>query len=347
MNKEVILIVIEKHMDSSFDLLTKKLNERNILVNKIYLPSNDKKNTFFWRLLHGKNYLNNLRKVIEDKKLLGNENIFLSCGEGFEIANLSMWLGNLSNYNLIAIQHGIMPKTMKFHKKIFRLILNRVSQLILRFNIIGNGFGGTKLNYYMVYSSTYKSFLVNNMGWSKENIIVSGELLKERNEIKFKSDFNVKTCLLLLQDFPLAEMMSLETYKKYLLKIIDELKNNFDEVVIRLHPKMNLDDYSFLEECNVIISKNRTLKADFKKADLAMSFYSTALIDAYLYGLPVVGIYLPELKKEHYSFIETVVNYNEISELLKSVDNYKKLSISSEEIEFKNEAEATLDKLLD
>lgn len=311
--KKVFLIIVEPHMEKCFELLEEKLPN----VTKIYL--NSKKNkTIIWKIFNSKKYFEILECNINELNI-PKESIFIfSTGEGFEIANLKKWFP-LKN-KIIAIQHGMFILKYNIKLEMIRNILNGLFNLFLGFNIVGKGFGGTKFDKYLVYGEKYKNYLVENKKWNSSKVLQAGPLLKKvlKKEVK-----QTGKCILLLQSLVEVKFITQIKFEYYLKNIVEQLKLNFDSVIIRFHPKMQSIDYNFLLDEKIEISRNKKLEEDLEFVEVAFSFFSTALIDANLLNIPVVGIKIPEISDNYYEFLEKIVNYNNIIIEKKDYVSYK------------------------
>lgn len=346
MNKEkkVVFIIVEPHMEEQMNYLEKLLKKKNIRIIKIKFPRNNfnKGNTFnmlFKRALYGKNYLSKLKKIInKNMDTINNNTIIFSCGEGFVIGNINYWFPTFKNKKTIAIQHGMFLLKSNNISNIFKIIFNFISLILFNINLIGRGFGGTKFGNYIVYGMKYKNYLLEK-GWENNDILVSGNLIKGNYISKSNDNYKkeIKSVVFLLQDLTVKNI-TLQKFENYLIKIINILSSQFSKVIVRLHPKMENDFIYKLKSktsnSEIIYSSERNLIDDFDRSDCAISFFSTALIDANLYGLPVAGIKLPEIKLEYYNFLSKIIKLenlkNEIIELKNNVE-IKKWEIKDEE----------------
>lgn len=339
MNKEkkVVFIIVEPHMEEQMDYLERLLKKKNIRVSKIKFPrinfnNGNMLNIFFNRALHGEKYLSKLKKIInENMDIIKNNTIIFSCGEGFVIGNIDYWFPTFNYQKTIAIQHGMFILKNNNISNIIKKIFNFISLTLFNINLIGRGFGGTKFENYIVYGMKYKNYLLEK-GWDNNNILVSGDLIKgnyiNKNSNNYKKEIN--SVVFLLQDLTIKNITS-QKFENYLIKIINILSSQFSKVIVRLHPKMNIEFIcklqSKISNREIIYSTKTNLVDDLERSDCAISFFSTALIDANLYGLPVAGIKLSEIKLEYYNFLSKIIKLenlkNEIIELKNHMETTK------------------------
>lgn len=344
--KKVIFIIVEPHMENQLNYLEKLFKKNNIKIHKIKFPRiefNDGNilNLLFKRVLYGKKYLSEVKKIIgKNKDIINNNTIIFSCGEGFIIGNINYWFPSFNNKNTIAIQHGMFLLKSNNILSIFKKSFNLISKILFGINLIGKGFGGTKFGNYIVYGVKYKNYLLEK-GWENNDILVSGNLIKG-NYLNEKYNNNCKqkmnSVVLLLQDLTVKNI-SFKKFENYLFKIIEILSDQFSKVIVRLHPKMDKDFISEIEnktsKNEIIFSSKRNLIDDFNQSDCAISFFSTALIDANLFGLPVAGIKLPEIKLEYYQFLNKIIKLENLkSEIIELKKNMKVNSWGIKQEEF-------------
>lgn len=318
----IVFIVLEVHISESFKILKKELLNKNYKI-EVFRNKTISRASLYWRCRNGNDYLSRLRSAyiswLEERKIINPKLIIFSSGEGFEIVNINYWfLGELQKSKKIAIQHGIFGKeelssTRRKSMLMVRSSINLLSSIVLGFNLIGYGFGSIKFDKYIVYSKYYSDYLVNYKSWRKENVLIAGRLFKPLRMIPLTK--NKSSALFLLQDLVLANILSKKRFEFYLVNIIRSLCAVYQNVNLRLHPKMNVDEYMFLSdlELNCNVSLHNNLTEDIDNCTVAFSFNSTALIDAFLSQKPVVGIVIPELNLEDYQFINFNIRWDRIS----------------------------------
>lgn len=324
-------------MEKCFEVLERQLPK----ISKIYLNSKIEKKSVLWKIFNSKKYFIELKSKLKDMKISDKTVFIFSTGEGFEIGNLEKWFPKAYQSNKkVSIQHGVFILDYDIKKELARNFINFFSNLFFNFNLLGKGFGGTKFDKYLVHGKRYEEYLIKQKKWLPQNIVVGGCLLRPISKEKFNSG---DCCVLLLQPLVEINIVSAEKFNYYIKKILKELKNNYTKIVIRLHPKMNYKDYSFLLKEGVEISCSKNIEDDFKRAEIAVSFFSTALIDAYLKEIPVVGVSIPEINKKYFNFIEKVVAYDNINI---NKNDYSKYKIKTDEIDILTKKDEALLKLL-
>ncbi len=352
--KRIFLVVAEEHMYASLKPIKERFESLGFEVTVIFNPFNITP-SLWERIVNGRKYIKNLTvyfaNTISNLDINENDVVIYSCGEGFEISNLEKWKPKVFNFcTECAIMHGTLDlKSLdekNFLKKSFKKIINFISSLLLNINLLGKGFGGVYFDYYIVYASRYKDYLINERGWKESNVIVSGLFIKSSMlQIPVTPNNN---CIFLLQNLPLARQMAIDKYKICLSKIIYQLSCNYDKVKIRLHPKMDYNLYANVFEGfhNVIVmEKGSSLHENLQDVSIAYSFPSTALIDVNILKIPVVGIVLPSLPLSLYDFIKTKVNYNKITDFIHSAPDLSNCSISEDEIYLEDNVSEVIEKL--
>lgn len=333
--KKVVFIIVEPHMENQLNYLEKLFKKNNIKIHKIKFPRiefNDGNilNLLFKRVLYGKKYLSEIKKIIsKNKDIINNNTIIFSCGEGFIIGNINYWFPSFNNKNTIAIQHGMFLLKSNNILSIFKKLFNLISKILFGINLIGKGFGGTKFENYIVYGMKYKNYLLEK-GWNNNNILVSGNLIKgnyiSKNNKNYKKEIN--SVIFLLQDLTIKNITS-QKFEDYLINIINILSSQFSKVIVRLHPKMDngfiCKIQSRISNREIIYSNKISLVDDFDRSDCAISFFSTALIDANLYGLPVAGIKLPEIKLEYYDFLSKIIKLENLKNEIAELENHMEI----------------------
>jgi len=355
MHTQAVFIVTEEHFYNSMKIIERELNRREIEVLLFFLPELSNRD-ILWRFKNRNSFFDNIKLHLSLKVKDFKENciVVFSTGEGFEIGNLDRWLPKeLKSKKSIVIQHGIFGESeMELEKKnivkITRKLVNTVTSRLFNFNLLGKGFGGVKFDYYIVYAEKYKNFLCEYRNWKVEEIIVSGRLLKggvnEPIENKLKS---TDTCLFLLQNLVFAKIIEESKYLYYLSSITSQLVKCFKSVRVRFHPKMERKNYEpIFDYPSVTITSGTSLKEDLEDVNIAFSFHSTALIDAFLYGVPVVGVKIPEIKEIDYKFLSTTVTYKKILKFTQETKNFNECKITRHELEFENNKEESLQRIL-
>lgn len=286
------------------------------------------KNSLVWRLLWGRHYLN-AQKKHADKNIINfyrkNVTIVYSNAEGFILSNKAKWLPKFEDNKEIVIQHGFMEES-ETHP-LLRVLLRSFSY-ILGFKIIGNGFGGVKADYSIVYSENEKKIFMNK-GWSPSRIITCGRLLKECTEINLRLP-KEECCVFFAQLLP-STMISPQKLDEITRDILECLKERFDKVVLRLHPKMEMSDYHMTETIlnnNIILSKN-DLQYDILNSVCCFSFFSTALLDAWLMGRSVHAIKLPGVPDSCYNMFSNVTTIDNLREYIWGLRNFEREGIYS------------------
>ncbi len=237
--QKVILVVLESHLEARFSQFAIR---HKLPVIKLGLKPRFSKNILVLctnRLLH----LKNIKAALRNNLPEGDHHKFiLSNAEGYIAATAIEHIRRKYPKSIIgSIQHGdfeLVEKT--WLKKLSINTLNCASKLLQNGRIIGYGFGGIVLDFYVVYNSHYSQYLSEVWrGRSKYGAIVSANFilgpLEPPNEVGKKS-FCKKRVLFALQ--PLAEMGIVNKNVEMLLNslVIFDLKKRHDKIYVRQHP---------------------------------------------------------------------------------------------------------------
>ncbi len=346
---KILFIITEPHMVSSLEGMIKLCEKYSVDFYLFRLPYKQLKKRE--RIAKGPNYLKTIKK--ETGKIpvryLNDSVIVYSCAEGFEFSNRNSWMPQLYNCRQVCIMHGFTRITLVPSKELFRKIINFCSSKILGIKVFGAGFGANIVDYIIVYSSLNKKFLIDNFSWKPNNVIISGKLLKYPllTSIPGRKD-NTKKCIFLLQDLVSADIISdHNSYQEILLQIIDDISPYFDEILIRKHPKMSYEDLNLLiNKEKISFSNNPKIEDDLNTGiNLAISFFSTALIDASLYDIPVMAIKIEQIPEIEYIRFNKVIKLDEINtELAKGITS--DYIINPQYFDCSDNAEESFKKLL-
>lgn len=315
------------NMKSMFDEIQKYSVSIHIYVSPFNSIS------FISRLKYGRKYLNFLKKDFGEKvpsDFLIDTLIVYSNAEGFWISNKKKWISSLVKCTEVFLQHGIMP--ISVNNRYLRTTLNLLSSLLIGYNIIGKGFGGIYADYIVVYGNAYKNFLVNKHGWIDCQILVSGCLFKSScvDPCSDNKAIIPNSCLLLLQNLS-ASYLSEQKFVSYCRTILENLSAKYDVIILRKHPKMSVEyDKIFSDIENVCISHS-SLENDILSVEHVYSFFSSALIDAYILKRKVVAIKLSEIPINVYASFNRVVHVEDLRIYLQNgIDTDEMASINSQ-----------------
>lgn len=286
----LLFIITEPHVYSSLTNLINLSKSHSIPYTIFFMPPF--KDGLKFRLLESNKYFKDVKSKLLSLNIDWNSDttIIYSNSEGFILSNRKKWLPYHYNCREIMIQHGIMP----LHKtnRIQRLITYPF-YLISNTKLIGSGFGGNKCDYIIVYGQIYKEWLIKNHNWRPAQIMVSGKILKNLTPSKVENNnLNYDACLFLHQE--LSHYIPLSNLKKYYDIIFSWLSQNYDIVYIRKHPKAKINIEPWIKKYSNIYFVDGNLSDNVRVASCVFSFFSTALIDAFILGSKVIAISLPE-----------------------------------------------------
>jgi hypothetical protein len=208
----------------------------------------------------------------------------------------------------VVLQHGLMPTKIS-HKKM-RFMINALSKALLGFYVLGKGFGGIKVDKAIVMGHAFVEMLVRRNGWKASDIFVSGSTLKPLLTVMPKTDNDI--CLFLLQDLsPYYKNNVIQIYSIF-SEIVRILSQHYKTVIVRKHPKMQESVYDLFDSFPNVIKTKGSLYEDFSACSRVYSFFSSALLDAYMYKKDVVAIKTKEIGDNAYLPFTRVVKYEEL-----------------------------------
>lgn len=346
MFNEVIVIAVEKHMLANYECLLCEL-EKKSKVRIVILPQIVGNQSIFDRLKGGKRQFKYLRQSVKEQlgmEQIANSLVIYTNSEGFVLSNKDSWMPQLINCKEVMLQHGLMPT--KVPHMFARNFVNFVFRKLRGYYLFGNGFGGVKANYIIVWGKYYYNYLVNNRGWESDKVLVSGRLLKLiPTAPQIGKDAQNRKCLLLLQDLQQCYDVTLQKQNEYFLKITNVLSEHYDEVIVRKHPKMNISVYELFRKNDKVTISSATLEEEIIDCSRVYSFFSSALLDAYLMHKEIVAIYLQELPNDLYRMFKRVVCINELEEYEKENLDDKYASIDNDFFSIENNCDTIINKL--
>lgn len=346
MFNRVIVVAVENHMLANYECLLDGLKQKT-KVQIVILPQFVSNRSFFNRLKGQKRLFKYLKQSIKEQ--LGMEQIVNSLviytnSEGFVLTNKDSWMPQLINCKEVMLQHGLMP--IKVPHMFARNLVNFVFKKFRGYYLFGNGFGGVKANYIIVWGTYYYNYLVNNRGWESDKVLVSGRLLKLMPTApQIGKDSQSRKCLFLLQDLQQYYDVTLQKQNEYFLEITNVLSEHYDEVIVKKHPKMNNSVYELFVTNGKVTISNTTLEEEIMNCSRVYSFFSSALLDAYLMHKEIVAIYLLELPIDLYRMFKRVVWINELEEYEKKYLDDKFASIDNDFFSIENNCEAIIKKI--
>ncbi|WP_222942316.1 hypothetical protein [Arenibacter arenosicollis] len=254
-----------------------------------------------------------LISYIESKNIT---NIYLSNAEGYVSNNIIFFLRKkFPSIKFIALQHGLFPLIHSRYKESLRKIINQFGYLISGIFVLGEGFGGIKLNKYYVYSDRERNFLIDKKGWDMENVEVNIRFIKAELYNRFLKNKNIqneKTALFLLQGLSIVGLCSKQNELFLIESTIKYLSKTYKELLIKEHPSCEgrLETMNLPQNTKIVSSINE----GFEKSKTAYSFFSSSLIDAKVYNIKTVGIYSERINvdEEIYENFDKKINFEDI-----------------------------------
>lgn len=346
MFNEVIVIAVEKHMLANYECLLCEL-EKKSKVRIVILPQIVGNQSIFDRIKGGKRQFKYLRQSVKEQlgmEQITNSLVIYTNSEGFVLSNKDSWMPQLINCKEVMLQHGLMPT--KVPHMFARNLVNFVFEKFRGYYLFGNGFGGVKANYIIVWGTYYYNYLVNNRGWESDKVLVSGRLLKLMPTApQIGKDTQNRKCLFLLQDLQQCYDVTLQKQNEYFLKITNVLSEHYDEVIVRKHPKMNISVYELFRKNEKVTISSATLEEEIIDCSRVYSFFSSALLDAYLMHKEIVAIYLQELPIDLYRMFKRVVWINDLEEYEKEKLDDECASIDNDFFSIENNCDTIINKL--
>lgn len=343
--KEVLVIAIERHMLANYSNLLDELKEHKP-VRVVVLPSIACM-SLLNKIRDGNKMFYDIRKSLVKQigsNYIKDTLIVYSNSEGFVLSNKDSWMPQLINCKEVMLQHGLMPT--KVPHTFARNLVNFVFKKFRGYYLFGNGFGGVKANYIIVWGTYYYNYLVNNRGWESDKVLVSGRLLKLMPTApQIGKDTQSRKCLFLLQDLQQYYDITLQKQNEYFLEITNVLSGHYDEVIVRKHPKMNNSVYELFVKNEKVTISNTTLEEEIIDSSRVYSFFSSALLDAYLMHKEIVAIYLQELPIDLYRMFKRVVWINDLEEYEKEKLDDECASIDNDFFSIENNCDTIINKL--
>ncbi|MFS4483529.1 hypothetical protein ACKGJY_10960 [Hyunsoonleella sp. 2307UL5-6] len=153
-------------------------------------------------------------------------------------------------------------------------------------------------NYLAVWSNYYKNIVINN-GWDKNSVKVFGDFtqIKDINDIDVFKTLKPKDVLKKIVNnhkyiVTVVCQHSIEGVFSNFLKQIKTIEKRNIGVILKLHPRLQEKQTLFFKHIlkdfdNIYVIGNTDIKECFNVSNLVVGVYSTALIEALEYGLPV------------------------------------------------------------
>lgn len=307
--KKILFIVVEKHMMNNYTKLNSILSTYDIPYEIVYLPQYNTTRVIN-RIVNGHKIFKNIKEMLLVKfpKGISDALVIYSNAEGFILSNKDSWIPNMFSCKEVVLQHGLMPTKIS-HKKL-RFMLNALSKALLGFYVLGKGFGGIKVDKAIVMGYAYVEMLVRSNGWNESDIFVSGSTLKPLLTEMPKADNDI--CLFLLQDLsPYYKKNVIQTYSIF-SEIARILAQHYKKVIVRKHPKMQDSVYGLFNLFPNVVKSKGSLYEDFSACSRVYSFFSSALLDAYMYKKEVVAIKTKKIGDNAYLPFNRVVKYEEL-----------------------------------
>ena len=310
---KVIFIVVERHMMANYTYLDSILKELVTNYQVVFLPEIPSL-TIKNRIKNGRKVLAKLKDYCMNLFPNGIEDslILYSNGEGFLLSNKTIWMPQLSGCREVALQHGLMP--LDYKRDWVRNLVNAISSCFLGFNLLGDGFGGVHTDKFIVWGKAYADLMTNRKGWNHDDIIISGASLKPL----FKKMPHTKnnSCLFLLQDVSTTYIKNFDEMLRTYEIILKNLCSYYDSVIVRKHPKMDSSIYNRLCTTEQVKKSVGSLYEDVISVNKVYSFFSSALIDAYLMGREIVAIHLKGISSNLYYPFSRVVEVEDLKDYL-------------------------------
>ena len=288
----------------------------------------------------------------------------------FYFSDESLWAEYLKMFckklkyksELVNLQHGsFLMNKVSFIP--MRILVNKISEKILRFPLLGFDFGGSEVDNYFVYSDVEKNYLQER---SKKSKVIISPLLCKYHLIKDYLKFNTetqsntnKTILFGMQPPEISEgcIYSEEAMYTHLKPLFQYLKQKGYTIHFRLHPgTLNpQDSIANLQKTGVFdlveMANDGKIEYFMSISSIVISFHSTVIFDAFTLGkLPIVikGFMKPFTFPIKHEVVNIFDNWEkELAEALAKQEQYNKavqLSFEEETINFfssKNKLEDT------
>jgi hypothetical protein len=192
-------------------------------------------------------------------------------------------------------------------------------------------------NYMFLYGNLYKHLYEKERGKNDRLIITGANIFQESYKHGKEMKKSEEHILVLTQPLDKDNIVSRDDYRRYLRKILANLKKFNSKIVIKPHPIEDAQKYNYLKGRDVEIISGKfddnqvILHKLISKSIFVVSFGSTAVIDAIIMEKPVLLIKLPEFWVDDIKALNLLtININErFDGMIILKDRKKRVELSS------------------
>ncbi len=312
----MFLIIFENLLNERYDYLCKKYDINKIALD---LSNNYSRNIYlniFYRI-KSKKIIYDKYKYLKEKIIQNNiKKILVSNAEGYIASNfLTKLREDFPNIEIISLQHGLFLPEYNLMKEKIKKFINVLMYKIYHLKLFGEGFGNKLPNKYIVLNSLYKEYLLK-LGWNSKDVIVDPYFLKcyfyDMGKRYNRTKKYNETAIFFTQALSFSRLCSKKHEIMLNNKIITYLSNNYKKVIIKIHPnRKTLLNFPLPNNCSIEYDILEALK----QADDAYSFFSTALIDAEIFGINTFALKSKYIKisDKIYQFFKNCLDLDKIS----------------------------------
>ena len=315
MNKETSIIFYIKKLDQAdytIDPVIKLLHKHNIkVIHSTFLNGEDKHYQFDDELNRSIDYVDiKINNFFYINKLLKQCDVFVIFGHNSFIEFILSAFCSVMAKNSIYVQHGLFVEKNKFifhkywviFKKYFCYFVYYVGLLVpnfLKSKVI-------KMTFHYLKYKTEISFCKKNLFFNQNSadyLMCYGEkhiIGSPSNLSKIDLDPTEKIISYIQSSLIPSSKTSIDRpeEKNFFEQLIDNFKSiGFTKIQFFLHPAERMDNYEYLKKWGVIIYQGRNQHHYINNSNLVVGHYSTLLENCYDFGMKVVKIEYPGLRK--------------------------------------------------
>ena len=310
MKLEPIFINLERHLEARFERFCAR---HGIETHNLKLSPRFSANLLAQLALRLK-HSPQIKEALSQLLLLKGDYLFiLSNAEGYIAETTIKFIRkHKPNSKIVAIQHGdfefISPNNTR---GLFLKALNLFAIFFYQTCVAGRGFGGTKVDLYVVFNTIYKDFLVES-GYAEDKVVVGAGFIfgDDLNPPKTsqKPNDSQKAVVFALQPLSNMGIVSPKVEQAMNDLIIQFLKVRYDKIFVKHHPYAK----SILSETDVECLPDNESVEDLLlrlEASALVSFSSSLLLKLERWPIELISFFHPSLNKYSsvYPYFKTVM----------------------------------------
>jgi hypothetical protein len=324
---EPIFVTLEQHLEARFEnfCARHKFQSYNLGLSPRF------SNNFFEQLTLRLRHRSKIKSALSQLLSLNEDRVFiLSNAEGYIAENAIRFIRkHRPNSKIVAVQHGdfefIAPNNMR---GFFLRALNLFSTLFFQTCVAGRGFGGTKVDLYVVFNAIYKDFLINN-GYAGGEVLIGSRFIfgeglyppKTRRKLQSKQS----TAVFALQPLSNMGIVSPNLEKAMNDLIIQFLKDRYEVVLLKHHPYaksiFSITDVKCLPDDEPV--EDILLRLN---VNTLVSFSSSLLLKLERWPIELIAFFHPSLNKYSsvYPYFKNVMELDLENNCIKNCNRFEK-----------------------